>query len=153
MTKLYVPDTVQYTIKGNTEANQTLLELCEVAPLALLERTFEEGYWQVLWGTWIEFTLPYCVAYIRVIKNVMKHYEPWVLHEERQHIWENSNDPTAGYFLEYRIGESFDFHFTIGLRSTKEGSTCVLNPIGTKKVQIFEVTCKEGANENTFAMD
>lgn len=145
----YVPESIEYRIKEMHETEVRLLDLCDLAPLQLIEEMFVEGGWYHMYGSNIEYRLPFVFAYASMIVSVMEHFPEWKLMSDSQFVWDSSG--SAGRFFEYRLkGHDYYKRFNICMRSDVEGSTCILNKIGTKEVPVYEITCSEGALENAF---
>lgn len=128
-------------IESSREATKKL-------PLSLFEEAFPQGRWDLRWmGKDFEFTIPFDKSQIPLINEVAKKAGYHMI-RDFQCIWEN--DKSAGYFMYFSSEDTSSF-FQVGMRSSREGSTCVLNPIGVKEVPIYEVVCSPEATqwENT----
>lgn len=121
---------------------------CQI-PVGLICEAFPQGEWHNLALGGFEFRLPMSFELIEDVKCFMAlQFPEFKFNRQNQHIWESSGD--AGIFLNYKKGSwsdddvvTFDFAF----RSSEEGTTCVLNQIGTKEVPVFEVVCGEQAKD------
>jgi len=141
------------SLKEDIEARERQLKKVERLPIEVLKERFPEGSWSASWGDTFEFCLPYSFALIPEVKSFMRNAAPeFELERENQYVWDRGEaNPSAGFFLEYNTNEDTwreRIHFQIAFRTGREGTTCVLNQIGTKEVPVYEVTCAEGAAES-----
>lgn len=143
--KQRLTDSIQREIKSNQE----LLKRLEKVPIGLISQAFPQASWWASWGDRIECSLPMSFSLVAEVKEFMAMQFPeFILDDERQHVWDAQKQ--AGLFLKYSTKNKYglpETRFEFGFRSERDGSTCVLNKIGEKTVPIFEVTCKDGAEE------
>ena len=122
----------------------------EKIPVDLFQQAFPDGEWHNSWAGGLVFTLPYNFQLIEIVKAfVQDQFPEFELYHEHQNVW--GREKEAGYFLYYRTTDKYGFGdstFEVAFRTGRDGTTCVLNQIGTEEVPVFEVTCEEGAKEN-----
>lgn len=139
-------------IQAEIESHVRLLSKLERIPIEQLKDQYPQGTWSTSWGETFEFTLPYSFELIAQVKKFMESLPQFKFERENQYVWNRDHSgPSAGFFLEYSTGEPTwreCARFQIAFRTGREGTTCVLNQIGTEVVPVFEVTCQEGANES-----
>lgn len=125
------------------------IALLEKLPIETIADAFGSGNWEQSWGGSFEFCLPYDFSLISKFKKYMEENWPdFRMYGERQFVWDEQK--SAGLFLEYETKDGNFYgrtRFSVAFRSSRNGSTCVLNPIGTKEIPVFEVICADGAKE------
>jgi len=122
------------------------VEKIKTLPIELVKQAFPEGGWGENRGSDFVFTLPLRFELIDVFKEFSR-VQGWQVKNLRRYVWD---DKRAGDFIDIYDLEN-NYLFEVALRSSVEGSTCVINKIGEEMKPIFEVICGEGAKENTFA--
>lgn len=140
---------VNYVMK-KIEENKKRLDELELLPIDLLSQAFPEATFGLEWSWYFEMQLPMRQTLIEEVKRFVKEQFPeWEIDNERQIVWDEAK--SAGFFIEYLVQKStketgwkrLEFH--VAFRSSKSGSTCVLNKIGEKTVPVYEAVCSEEA--------
>jgi hypothetical protein len=141
------------TRKGLAEYNQRQIqklheqqERLNRMPIELVEQAFPQGEWQDWWGYSYEFKLPLDFQ----LANEFRFFcdlQGFTYSKSRQHLWDEGGG-SAGLFFDVYLDNKENF--SVSMRSEIEGSTCKLQQIGTKEVPVYEVTCPDGAEENTW---
>jgi len=107
----------------------------------LMEQEFPQGSWSVTWLCEAVFALPFDNSLVLAVKEFVATKLPeFEEMRDQQYVWDNSVE--AGRFLEWSDGS---LYFEVSFRTSREGSVCVLNQIGTKVVPVYEVVCSQEA--------
>ena len=69
----------------------------------------------------------------------------WKIKSEWQTVWDNGR---GGHFISMRNPDYV--YLDIDFRVEVEGATCVVKQIGFEQKPVYEITCADGAQENTF---
>jgi len=124
-----------------------LVELVNAVPMGLIVQAFPEA--EVVKNSMsIDICLPLSFSLIEEVRRFMEDQFPEIKKTDDT-IY--TSGKWATHYLHYRIQDkyNFEFHFQI----SKQGSTCIMNPIGKKFVEQieYEVVCsKEAAEEFTI---
>jgi hypothetical protein len=135
-------------IENDIQRLGRLHNVAQKIPMNLISQAFPEGHWSQRWFD-VDFELPMSFPLIETFMQFMKDQLPeYELRYDNQYVWEESKK--AGRFIQYSyfdkaVPESIDLQ--VSFRSERNGSTCVLNPIGkkTKEITLYEVVCSEDA--------
>jgi hypothetical protein len=125
-------------------------ELLDCLPIEQIQDAFPMGEWGEWWTTGYEFALPLSFQLIDEFQEFVQQ-SGWAVYNVHNHVWDDS--AAAGTFFDVYLNPNEmcgTRYFHVAFRSTKEGSTCVVQQIGTKEVPVYEVTCADGAEENTW---
>ncbi len=126
-------------IEKEIKERHDAIEYAKKLPINELAEAFPAGKWNYDWIGRFEFALPYSFELIEKVKaEVVKFAE---IRNTTTHVW---SDKEAGYFISCK---SVGGYFEINFRTTREGTTCVLNKIGEEVITkpIYEVICSQAA--------
>ena len=131
-------------LQREIENRQKYIEQIEQLPVDLICECFP-GINANMWGNEVDFWFPFDFELIGTVKEFMNTHTDYKLQKETRHV-----DNNASHHLDYRAKGLIDVSFIFS--TTQDGTTCVLNQIGTKTVEakevpIYEVICSEGAKE------
>jgi len=134
-------------LNGEIKKLEETLVKIKYIPINLITEMFPEGYWSKSWSE-VEFYLPYSFVLIEQFKAMMvEQFPEWECYYENNHIYTESK--AAIYWIKYCLRDTPDgtIYIEVNFRSDTKGSTCVLNPIGSKMVEKieYEVVCSQAA--------
>lgn len=134
--------TLQKYMEDKHEQITRLEQKLDRLPINLVQEAFPQGVWGTFWDFDFEFTLPMSVELLEQFKDFCD-YQGFVVGTVSQQVW-NAKD--AGYFIDVRVTSDYPrVEFRVAFRSNREGTTCVIQQIGTEVKPVFEVVCGESA--------
>jgi hypothetical protein len=124
------------------------IEQIKHSPVNLIIECFPQARANMFVTSEVDIWLPFDFELIETVKQFIQLHTSYTLRREYRIV-----DQVARHTLRYEAeGEiRLEFHFS----TNEEGTTCVLNQVGTKiieaqEVPVYEVICFKGAEEGGF---
>ena len=138
---------VERSIEKEIEFKKGEITRVKNSPINLIAECFPQARY-TKYDNEIDFWLPFQFELIQVVKDFMAMHTDYRMSSERRDVGENAIH-TVKYSCPGLV--RIEFYFS----TAEEGTTCVLNQIGTKMIEaheqpIFEVICTKGAEEGSF---